>query len=324
MRAFRLIAFLCSLLTMHGWAQADTHTNSRIQVIDDFGQMISLDQPAQRIISLAPHTTEMLFSAGAGDKLVGAVAYSDYPAAAKAIPRIGSYQQLDFEQIVALKPDLIVGWASGNPAGALERLQKFGFEVYLSEPGELEAIASNIERLSQLAGTAAAAAGEIRAFREGINKLREQYREAAPVSLFYEIWNDPLMTLNGEHIFSDVVEVCGGRNVFADLPNLAPRVSVEAVLEEDPQVIIASGSGEDRPQWLDEWNKWPHLQAVKNNHIFVIPPDIIQRHSVRILQGAEMLCEQLERVRGGFPGGKGKSADHKGAHLGAPLRGVGH
>lgn len=268
-----------------------------VEVIDDAGKTVALAQPAQRIVSLAPHITEMLFSAGAGDRVVGTVAFSNFPDLAKQIPEIGSYQHLDFERITALQPDLIVGWQSGNPLAALEHLEKLGFTLFLSEPRAMEDIADNIEKLARLTATETAARKNIQPFREGLQKLTARYRDATPVNVFYEIWNRPLMTLNGEHIVSDVMDLCGGRNVFADLSNLAPRVSIEAVLHKNPEVIIASGSGSERPQWLDDWHQWPSLRAVKDNHLFFIPPDIIQRHSLRILQGAEMLCAQLEQVR---------------------------
>lgn len=268
-----------------------------IEVIDDAGRTVALNQPAQRIVSLAPHITEMLFSAGAGDRIVGTVAFSDYPEAAKQIPQIGSYQHLDFERITASRPDLIVGWKSGNPLAALEHLENLGFTLFLSEPRVIGDIADNIEKLAQLTATEAVARKSIQPFRDGLRKLAARYGDAAPVTVFYEIWHQPMMTLNGEHIVSNVIGLCGGRNVFAALSNLAPRVGIEAVLRQNPQVIIASGSGSERPEWLDDWKQWPSLRAVKNNHLFSIPPDIIQRHSLRILQGAELLCDQLEQVR---------------------------
>lgn len=268
-----------------------------VEVVDDAGKTVALAQPAQRIVSLAPHITEMLFSVGAGDRVVGTVAYSNYPEAANRIPEIGSSQHLDFERITALRPDLIVGWQSGNPLAALEHLEKLGFTLFLSEPRVIGDIADNIEKLAQLTATEEAAQKSIQSFRDGLRKLAAQYNDAAPVTVFYEIWNQPMMTLNGEHIVSNVIDLCGGRNVFADLPNLAPHIGIEAVLHKNPQVIVASGSGSERPEWLNDWKQWPSLRAVKNDHLFFIPPDIIQRHSLRILQGAQMLCTQLEQVR---------------------------
>lgn len=274
-----------------------SNTFATVEVTDDTGAVIHLAEPAQRIVSLAPHATEMLFSAGAGHTLVGAVDFSDYPAEAKAVPRIGSFQHLDFERLIALKPDLVIGWATGNPAALLERVRKLNFPLYLSEPGDLESIPSNIERLAKLAGTEGKAHAATAPFREHLRTLRERYSNSRPVGVFYQVWHQPLMTINGDHIVSDVMALCGGFNVFETLPELAPRISVEAVLEKNPQVIIGSGADEQRPQWLDDWRAWPQLKAVKNEHLFFIPPDIIQRHSLRLLQGADILCRQLDQVR---------------------------
>ena len=273
------------------------HGLADIIVIDDTGRSVQLAQPAKRIISLAPHTTEMLFAAGAGDKVVGTVSYSDFPPAAKQIPRIGSFEHFDYERIAALQPDLVVGWSSGNPGDAQEQLRRLGFPLYLSEPSSIDAIATNMERLAELTGTQTAAEDNIRRFRSDMRALARKYRDARPVSIFYEVWNDPLMTLNGEHLFNDLATLCGGKNVFAELPALAPRVNIEAVLAKNPEVIIASGANEARPEWLDDWKRWPTLQAVKNNHLYVVPPDIIQRHTPRIAEGAAMLCRHLERAR---------------------------
>lgn len=266
-------------------------------IVDDSGQRIELKQPAARIISLAPHTTELLFSAGAGDRIVGVVEYSNYPARANRIAQIGSSSQFDFERIVQFQPDLIVGWQSGNPANLIARLKRMGFNVYLSEPRTIEEIASNVERLAVLAGTSAQAKETVSDFRQKMAQLRQRYSGKKPVTIFYEIWNDPLMTLNGEHIFSEVVELCGGKNIFSAASTLAPQVTREAVIARNPQVILASGTGSERPEWLDEWEKWQNLSAVKHNHLYFIHPDYLQRASLRLMTGAEQLCSVLESVR---------------------------
>lgn len=273
------------------------HAASPSIVTDDTGAQITLAQPASRIVSLAPHVTEMLFSAGAGDKIVGTVAFSDYPDAAKALPQVGSHQQLDFERILSLQPDLVVGWASGNPQSMQQRLRELQLPLFLSEPRTLEDIASNVERLGALAGTTDQAEKVVQPFRRQVRELRARYATADSVAVFYEVWHQPLMTLNGEHIVSRVIELCGGHNVFAELPTLAPTLSTEAVLAKNPQAIVASGTSDERPAWLDDWKRWPQLRAVRHNHLFAVPPDIIQRHSLRIVDGARLLCEQLEQVR---------------------------
>ena len=270
-----------------------------VEVVDDLGTKVHLKAAAQRIVSLAPHVTEMLYAAGAGARVVGAVSYSDFPQEAKRLPRVGSYNRPDLEAIVALKPDLIVGWRSGNPPATLERLEALGFAVYRTEPRELEDVARDLERLGQLAGSEKAARIAAADFRKRLGALKARYASAAPVPMFYEIWNQPLMTVNGEHLISKVMALCGGVNIFGDLAILAPKVEVEAVLKADPEAIVASGMGEARPEWLDDWRKWPSLRAARRNQLYFIPPDIMQRHTPRILDGAERLCGALEEVRAG-------------------------
>jgi iron complex transport system substrate-binding protein len=264
-----------------------------LEVVDDSGKLITLDAPAQRIISLAPHVTEQLFAIGAGEKIVGAVDYSDYPEAAKALPRVGGYSRLDLEQILALKPDLIVGWQSGNNTQQLERLETLGLTLYRSEPRHLDDIAEGMVRLSMLTGTQPQADKQAALFRNKVAELRVTAQGRSPRSVFYQIWNRPLMTVNGEHLINEVITLCGGRNIFAELPVLTPIVSEEAVIAADPEIIIASGMGQERPEWLDEWRRWPQLNAVKSERLYVINPSIIQRATPRLLKGAEVMCRQL-------------------------------
>jgi iron complex transport system substrate-binding protein len=283
-------------------------TFAAVAVTDDRGDKLSLQAPAQRIVSLAPHATELLFAAGAGHKLVGAVNYSDYPESAKAVPRVGGYKGIDLERVLALKPDVVVAWHSGNGEPLIERLRKLGLPVFVTEPRQLDDIATAIEKLGKLAGTEAKARSAADDFRRKREALAARYSAQRPVRVFYQIWNRPLMTINGEQLISQTLRLCGGRNVFADLPNLSTAVDVEAVLAADPEAIIASGMGEHRPEWLDDWKRWPSLTAVKRGNLFFIPPDLIQRHSPRVLEGAEQLCGQLEEARGKgpAPGGRGE------------------
>lgn len=274
-----------------------SHSYAELSVIDDDGNTVMLKQPAKRIVSLAPHVTELLFAAGAGDRVVGVVSYSDFPAAAKKLPLVGAYNAFDLEAIIALKPDLVVAWKSTNPAGALQKLQAMSIPVFFSEPRLLEDVASNLESLGRLTGNEEAANAASASYRKRLGELRQQYSGSASVSVFYQIWHQPLMTINGEHIISQAIELCGGRNVFADLSALAPKISLEPVLRKDPEVVIAGNSALNYPNWKDDWKRWPSLRAVKNDHLFYINPDIIQRHTPRILQGAEVLCQQLEQVR---------------------------
>ena len=268
-----------------------------VSVVDDTGQRVQLEQPARRIISLAPHITELLFSAGAGERIVGVVDYSDYPPAAKGLTRIGSYNAVDMERILALQPDLVIGWASGNPPALLEQLRSLGLTVFLSEPRTLDDVASNLERFGQLAGTQATAQAAADAFRHRLQALRGQYSAREPVSVFYQIWFQPLMTINGEHLISKVIALCGGRNVFAELPALVPKLDIEAVLAADPQAIVAGVRKPGDAAWQKDWQRWPQLRAVKGRHLISVPADLLQRHTLRILDGAELLCGELDHLR---------------------------
>lgn len=280
------------LALLSAFAQADA-----VVVTDDLGREVRLAEPAQRIVSLAPHVTELLYAAGAGEQMVGAVSYSDYPEAAKALPRVGGYNKVDVEAVVALRPDLVIGWGEGNRPAERERLQALGIAVFVNDPHSLDDIAHSLERIGQLAGTSKVANAAANDFRERHAALKSRYTSQTPVSVFYQVWHSPLMTVNGAHLISEAIRLCGGENVFAALPTLTPRIGTESVLAANPQAIVASGMDAARPEWLDDWRRWSDLTAVRNEHLFFIPPDLIQRHSPRILDGAERLCGQLEEVR---------------------------
>ncbi len=279
--------------------------HAEIVVRDDAGLTVRLTAPARRIVSLAPHVTEDLYAAGAGAYLVGAVDYSDYPAAAQQLPRVGGYSRLDLEAILALKPDLVIAWESGNPAAHLARLKTLGVPLFISQPAKLYDIATSLERFGALAGTGAIAADAARAFRARLAGLRARYANRPPVRSFYQIWNRPLVTINGEQSISDVMRLCGAENIFAGLSQLAPTVTLEAVLAANPEAIVASGMNETRPEWLDMWQHWGQLTATARGNLFFIPPDLINRHTPRVLDGAQLLCAQMETVRGRRAAAKG-------------------
>ncbi|RLA55039.1 MAG: cobalamin-binding protein [Gammaproteobacteria bacterium] len=268
-----------------------------IRVEDALGRQLVLKNPAVRIVSLAPHITEVVFAAGAGEQLVGAVSYSDYPEAAKDIPRVGSYDSVSLETLVALGPDLILAWRSGNGDEVVKRLGSLGLTVYVDEPKTLEDVAQSLRVVGQLTGNDDTANAAAQDFMDALLRLRETYSERETIGVYYQIWDEPLLTLNGDHLISDVVRLCGGSNVFADAITLVSRISVESVIRADPQVIIASGMDQARPQWLDAWRQWDSMQAVQNKQLYFVPPDLLQRHTPRIIQGAEILCRQLQQAR---------------------------
>lgn len=264
---------------------------------DDSGATVRLKQPARRIVSLAPHITENLYAAGAGDSLVGTVDYSDYPEAAKKLPKVGGYSRIDLEAVAALKPDLVIAWQSGNAPGHVDKLKAMGIPVFLSQPNHIDDVAGQLENFGRMAGTSSVANAAAGQYRHRLAALRQKYADRPPVRTFYQIWKQPLMTVGGGQIISDAIRLCGGDNVFGNLQQLAPRVSEEAVLAANPEAIVASGMGESRPDWLDDWKRWSQLTAVVRNNLFFVPPELIQRHTPRLLDGAERLCQHLETAR---------------------------
>jgi iron complex transport system substrate-binding protein len=265
-----------------------------VAVTDDLGRAVRLERPAVRIVSASPHATELLFAAGAGGRLVGAVAYSDFPPEALRLPSVGDARALDLERVLSLKPDLLIAWASGNNRGEVDKLARAGIPVFYSEPRRAEHVATSLERLGRLAGTQAEALQAAGAYRAAFERLRARFAGRAPLPLFYEIWHAPLMTLNGEHIVSDFLRVCGARNVFAELPALAPTVSLEAVIRAAPQ-IIASGAGESA---LAAWRSRRDIPASRAGNLCAVDPAIMHRATPRVIGQAEALCECIDAARG--------------------------
>ncbi|WP_342612882.1 cobalamin-binding protein [Burkholderia ambifaria] len=272
---------------------------------DDAGNTVTLPAPAQRVISLAPHATELVYAAGGGAKLVGTVTYSDYPAAAQAVPRVGDNKALDLERIAALKPDLIVVWRHGNAERQTDALRALHIPLFFSEPKHLDDVATSLRQLGTLLGTAPVADAAAASFSRDIAALRARYAARAPVTMFFQVWDRPLTTLNGAHLFNEVITLCGGRNVFAALKPLAPSVTDEAVLAANPEAIVTTSAGATRSDAplpsLARWRAWPALTAVARNNLFAIDGDLLTRPSPRIAQGAAALCEDLDAARARRP-----------------------
>ena len=276
-------------------------TRAEISVRDDTGQEVHLKAPARRIVTLAPHAAETLFAAGAGDRLVATVEYSDYPEAARRLPRVGSYARIDLEALAALKPDLVIAWQSGNPPAQVDRLRALGLNVFVTQPNQIEDVAREIRQFGRLAGSESVAEGAADRFLQRLDGLRRHYSARPSVRVFYQIWKAPLMTVGNPQIITSAIRICGGENVFGKLEQMAPAVSLEAVLEADPEAIVATGMGDARPEWLDDWRQWTKLAAVRQGNLFHINPDIMQRHTPRILDGTERLCQLLDQARGRRP-----------------------
>lgn len=284
------------LLILFVWLSA-VPAGAEILLTDDMGKQVRLPRPAERIVSLSPHLTEIVFAAGAGDKLVGVVEYSNYPEEASSIRSVGAYNNVDLEAIAALRPDLALAWGSGSRQGHLDKLTALGIPVYINEPTTLDDIARSLEVVGKLAGTSETADTAALAFRQRLIGLEQRYSQRPRVRVFYQVWHQPLMTVSGDHPITRLITLCGGKNVFDGLGNLAPTVGIESVLAADPEAIVASGMEAARPEWLDMWKRWPALTAVKRDNLFFIPPGPMQRATPRLLDAAAELCEQLEQAR---------------------------
>jgi len=272
-----------------------TQAHASITVRDDDGNAVTLPRPAQRVIAMAPHVTELIFAAGGGGKIVGTVDYADYPEAAKKIPRLGSNREVDMERVLALKPDLIVVWRHGSSERQIEQLRKLGFPLFHSEPKKLDQIADNIINMGKLMGTEAVAEAAAKEMRQKLAALRTQYASRPPVRTFYQVWDKPLYTLNGGHIVSDALRACGGENIFASLKVTAPVVGIEGVLQEDPEAIF--GTAEKDYGGVALWRPYTQLQAVRQGNLFTLNGDLLNRAGPRMIEGTAVLCEKLEEAR---------------------------
>jgi iron complex transport system substrate-binding protein len=287
-----LIAALAALVAV--LLSTDPCKAETIRVSDDRGAQILLRAPARRVVSLAPSLTELIYAAGGASHLVGVDSSSDYPPAAAKLPRVGDAAGLDLERILALRPELVFGWLSGNKPSDIARLEQLGIKVFLSEPRHLADIPRTLRVMGKLLGTGPVAEPQAVAFEQRLQALRAQTADSRPALVFFEVWHQPLITVNGQHLISDVLTVCGGRNVFSALPALAPSVSLESVLMADPEVIIASDAP---PDALAAWSRNPRLRAVERRQIYELSPDLITRATPRVLDGAEKVCGWLAAAR---------------------------
>ena len=260
------------------------------------GQTLTLNAPATRIVSLAPDLAELVYDVDAGALLVGTSRYSDYPVAARKLPRIGDAFRFDLERIVALKPNLILAWQGGTPVAAIERLRALKLPVLVIGTQRLADIANNLELIGKATDHAAEAHKAAQVFLTGFKQLRSEYAGRKPVRVFYEISSEPLYTVGGRQIISRVLELCGGHNIFGELTAPAAPVSLETVLARDPQAIV-TGSDPGAGARLKEWQRWPQISAVKTRSLFSIPGDLLARSTPRILEGGQQLCKALEKTR---------------------------
>ncbi len=272
-----------------------------VVVMDDDGQEIRLPAPAARIVSLAPHITETLFAAGAGDLIVGTVRYSDYPDAAKKIPRVGDNTILDLERIVSLKPDVIVAWFHGNSERQVAKVRALGIPIFQSRQKTLADISSSLSRMGALTGREESARRAAAAYAARLEALRAKFATRSRVDVFFQVWTNPLLTINGDQIISDVIRLCGGRNIFEHSGLLVPTVDREAVASANPEAIVAASSAGADGHALDEWRGLRSLRATARGNLVLVRTETLGRASPRILDGATMLCEALDGVRARRP-----------------------
>lgn len=260
------------------------------------GGELTLTGPAQRIVTLAPNLAELVFAAGAGDRLVGAVEYSNYPASARHIPRVGDAFRIDLEAVLSLRPDLVIAWPSGNPPGALEKLAQLGISLWRIEIGSPEDIAASLDDMARAAATEDHGRDASRQLRARLQSLRLEHAGKPPIRYFYQVSARPLYTINGEHIISRGLALCGARNVFADLPSLAPQVTREAVVAANPQIMIAPRD-QGGPADLEVWRDWPGLQAVTRGRLHYLPADSISQATPRLLDSLDAACRLVDDAR---------------------------
>ena len=268
-----------------------------VSAVDSEGRRVELEQPARRIVSLAPHVTEQLFAAGAGGKLVAVSEYSDYPKEAARLPQVASSAGVDLERLLALQPDLVVAWRLEATAASLARLEALGMPVFYSEPRRLAQIPDSIEALGELAGTGTTARALAASLREQLKRLKAEYGAKRAVSVFYQIAERPLMTLGGRQFVSDAIELCGGRNIFADSALMAPQVNIEAVLAANPEAIITARPDPSDRSWQAFWRGFAGLRAVRSGNLYAVPMNEMHRHGPRAVGATVVLCRYIDEAR---------------------------
>lgn len=249
-----------------------------------------------RLVALAPNLTELVFAAGAGETLVGVSAHSDYPPAALDLPIIGDAFTVDQEQLALLQPDALLVWESGMPEHVVEEFRQVGYQIEVIRSRSLQDVALALRRIGRMTGKEDHANAAADDFLSGLQALEDRYANEAPISVFYQVYQRPLYTINGEHYVSELIHLCGGRNIFDGLNALAPAISVEAVIERDPEVILASTDAGDNA--FGEWQRWPNLAAVRSGNQYLMPADEIGRATPRLLAAGASLCETLQVARG--------------------------
>jgi iron complex transport system substrate-binding protein len=292
--------FVLALSAAATLAGAAGHAAPVRTVVDDSGRAVSVRAPPLRIVSLSPGATEMLFAAGAGNQVAATVEYSDVPPEARRVPRIGDAVAIDLERLVRMRPDVVVAWPSGGNPAQREKIARLGIPVYEQQAQRLADLAPSIRRLGTLAGTDPEAEAAARGIEVRLAALERTYAGAEGGArhprVLLEVWNRPIYTVGGRHLMSDALELCGARNVFADLPEPGPAVDIEAVIARDPDIIIAAGPPGESAGWLADWKRFGTLQAVRNGRLIAFEDQALSRLGPSVLDATEALCRAIARV----------------------------
>ena len=271
---------------------------AEVSAVDATGHRVRLEAPAQRIVALTPHLVENLFTAGLGAQVVGAVRYSDYPPTARDIPRVGGYRSVSLEAILARRPDLVVAWAPASEGDLVGRLRELGVPVYVDDPTEFADIATTLRDLGRLGGQAATADAAAERFIARMATLRERHSRRAPVSVFYAVATEPLITIAGQSMIGAAIRLCGGRNIYEDADVAAPRVGRESFIARDPDVIVTSRAKDEPAAGHDRfWQQMDMLSAVRGDRFITLARDAISRPTVRMADATQALCRGLETTR---------------------------
>ncbi|EZP25475.1 cobalamin-binding protein [Pseudomonas sp. RIT288] len=241
-----------------------------------------------RVVSLAPSLSEIVVELDSADLLVGVLDAGERPAALKNVPSVGRYGQLDMERLLSLKPDLLLLWPGSVGPAQRDQLKRLNIPTYVAEPHNLEQLSAQIETIAAQLGRPERGTKLAADLRQKLAELRQRYRRNTPLKVFYQVWDKPLYTVGGGQIISDALEVCGAHNVFADLSLPAPQVSIEAVLQRDPQVILAGEQAQ-----LDAWKDWPQVAAVKQGKLLLVTDKGLERPSGQMIDATAKLCQLI-------------------------------
>jgi len=264
-----------------------------VSAVDDTGQTIALASLPRRIVSLAPGATEMLFAAGLGDRLVATVDFSDEPAAAKRVPRIGDVTGVDIERLVALHPDLVIAWPGGGNPAQIEKIAQLSIPIYRQQVNRLSDLPASLRRLGALDADPSVADRAAGGLEEELRRLAREYGGGKHPTVFLEVWNRPLYTVGGTQLMSDALHLCGARNVFGELRELGPIIETEAVIARDPDIIVAVAPPGEAASWLAEWRRFPTLKAVEHGRLIRFEDQRFVRLGPSVIRATEALCKAL-------------------------------